>query len=587
MYLPEKRTIHKYLPAIVLVLFTVALCLVPVVEIGNRIGNDWQGIPPSVIDDDVYYYGRMMDAVKGNIFLGNPYFIEYKDALSPAFFVPDLISALPIFVGISLVPSLIFNFFFWAIIFTLLAYRLAREYELRPWPAVFISLFAFVEVYWLIMRPISMQIVFPAFLFFLLAFLLWLKKKDDKRRMVLLVVASSLTFYLYTYMWQIVCIILGVAFLHQVFMKRWVHVKQLLIVGTSVIVLSIPVLFYTVKQIQTEYYWETFRRIGLVATHLPTIYSYQYGRWVIVLLLAIFLIQKIKKEKGEMPTDILFVIYSGLGLFIMSVSNFITGKELETALHAGRFITLWFALFGAILLFKWLFNKEFTWKPLNWVKIFFAVLVFLTLGFLVSNMRRSLPFSKIASTNFKQYQEYAPPLRWLDLNLPEQSVIWANNAMSTYIPIMTDNYVLWNHLGALHLMPSDEVRDRYLVAWIGTSSSPRELVEHYREYAGAGEVWDYTDQFYKNRLRCIMRQTCEADQEFADWIGTGKIGELQVRQTELKKDMQATLNKYSVKAVVADKTLGEDKYFDTLSMFEKVWNNERFVIYENVLYKEY
>ncbi len=555
--------------------------------ITHKIGNNWQGIPPQVIDDDLYYYARITDVAKGHPFLGNPYFLEYSGAMAPAFFLPDWINAAPLLLGLPLIPTIILNFLLWSVIFTILIYLIARQFDLSPPASAIAAIVSFLETYWLMMRPVAMQVIFPSFLLFLLALILWLKQKDNRSRQIFLIIASALTFYLYAYLWQIVCIILGLLFIYFLFQKQIKTARQLFVIFIGTIVLSIPAIIYTVKQIQAPFYWQTIARIGLISTHLPAYYAYQYGRWVIIVLAAYFLVWWVEVRHHEVRPrpEIIALIFSGLGLLIMSVSNLLTGKELETALHTGRFITLWVPMFFTILIFRW-WKEKTLFSRSNWqgsalfIKVCICILILLTAGFLVSNLNRSLPWSQISRTDFKPYQEYAAPFDWLNQNASSSNVIWANENISTYLPVMTRDYVFWDHLGTLHLMPSREVEDRFLLSWIGTSTSAADLIGDYRSYDGAGPVWKYTDLYYKNRLGCDFKLSCAPDKTLAQWIGIGFIKDLEARQAILKSNLKENLKKYSVSYAVADKSLDEDKYFDTLPFLKQVWHNQRFVIYK-------
>jgi hypothetical protein len=219
-------------------------------------------------------------------------------------------------------------------------------------------------------------------------------------------------------------------------------------------------------------------------------------------------------EPAESVT--LAAIYSGFGLFIMSISNVLTGKDVATAQHIGRFITLWVALFLPILIWKlWIQRKEAS--KLHWLKpIIMGILLLACLGFLGLNLKRSLPFQRIAAVDAVTVQGYAEPLNWLEQQEKQPVVIWANEDISTYVPILTKHYVFWSHFGGLHLMPTKEVEDRFLASRIGL----------------------------------------------------------------LTKDMAATMKRYHVSYLIADIKKGEDNYFKSLPGATEVWRNNGFIIYK-------
>lgn len=564
-----------------LFLATIFLSLVPVFQVLHKGG--YAGVPPAFVDDDLYYYARMKEVTDGKPFIGNPYFIEHSNDRSVAFFVADWVAAIPLLLGIPSSLAIIINFIFWSLIFVLLAYLICRATDMPPPYSAIASFFLYCEVYWLILRPVAMQEVFPFFLLFILALVLWLRNPDCQRRTYFFIIASALTFYIYTYLWQIVFITLGVTFIHFFLKKRWVEIKELLLIALGTGLLALPAIIYTIYQIRAPFYWETIGRVGLVQSHLPTISVYLYGRWAILLVILYFCLQKWLKtrpEKSNIDYAVMFAaIYSGFGLFIMSISNVVTGKELETAQHIGRLITFWVALFFPILLWRlWLKRVEvliLTWPRL----VVVGTLSLLCLGFLVSNLNRSLPFKQISAIDISIVQGYAEPLGWLEQQKDRPVVIWADDELSKFVPILTKHYTFWSSYGGLHLMPTREVEDRYLASRIGMSTKD-EIFTSYQAFEGAGAGWRYLDAFNKNRLRCFLHMECKENQNMRQWIGEANLDKLFNRQIELKKDIYNIMKKYSISYVIADKVKNEDSYFRVLPSAVEVWHNNQFVIYE-------
>lgn len=566
---------------IVLFAVTVIFSLIPVVQTVVRVNDKWQGVTPKYIDDDLYYYARIKEVVDGNPFIGNPYFMEHRDERSVAFFVADWIASIPFLMKIPFNLSIVINFVFWSLLFVLLVYFLARATELSSPYSALLSFFSYLEVYWVVFRPVVMQEVFPFFILFLLALIVWLKEPLNRRSAIFLMVASVLPFYIYTYLWQITSVILAIVFFHKLIQKKWEEIKILSLVAMGIVAVSLPSIIYTIYQIRSFFYWETVGRIGLVESYLPTIYAYQYGRWAVLLALVFILLKRwlvvVVSNKDEKV--FLAAIYSGMSLFLISVSNIVTGKELETAQHAGRFITLWMAIFFPVVLWNFYKYRKELFK-LNWIKLIVLFVVsFLCLGFLLSNFNRSLPFKKIAEADVVSIQDYSIPLNWLEKKETDPIVIWADEEISTYIPILTKHYVLWHPAGGLHLMSTIENEDRFLFSRIGTTTTD-EIFLHYREFEGAGAVWRYSNSFYKNRINCFILKECREDIELRDWVGTTTIQNLLDREIELKNDLAGNLKKYKVSYIISDISKKEDGYFMSLFKEKEVWRNERFVIYK-------
>lgn len=577
----SKKITH--LAVIGLLLGTILFSLVPVVQ--TLLKGSWRSVPPGYVDDDLYYYGRIKEVADGRPFLGNPYFIEYRDARSTAFFVADWLAAIPLLLGIPLSLGIVLNLVFWSLLFVVFAYRVIRTTDLPSPLSAGLAFIAYCEVYWMIFRPVAMQEVFPFFLLFLLVFLGWLRNPSNRRSIWFLIIASALPFYIYTYLWQIVFTTISVAFIHFVWQKKWLEVQALVYVALGTGLLSLPVIIYTFYQIHAPFYWETMGRIALVESHLPVMDAYRYGRWAILLALLYFCIQRWQKngtsaEAGGSSVLTSGVIYSGLGLFIMTIGNVFIGKDLATAQHIGRFITLWVALFFPILMWRlWMRRKEvLRW---NWFRLSAIGLLSLAcLGFLVLNLKRALPFQKIAAMDSVRVQAYAVPLDWLEEREQRPIVVWANEEISTYVPILTKHYVFWNRLGSLHLMPTKEVEDRFLASQVKILNTD-ELFAAYERIEGAGPGWRYSDAFYKNKIQCAVHGDCHPDQSFREWIGDAKLDSLLKREIELKKNISVVMKQYHVAYIIADTSkVNEDSYFKSLPGTRPIWKDDRFVIYE-------
>ncbi len=568
-----QKTIRVF--GIGLFVVTVVLAIIPVLQTLGR--TDYRGVVPEYVDDDLYYYSRMKEVAEGKPFIGNSYFIEHRDARAVAFFVADWAAAIPLFLGVSFSPAIVLNFIFWSLVFVFLVYRIGRIIEIPPPYSALIGVIAYCEVYWLVLRPVIMQEVFPFFLLFLLAVFIWLREPLRRRSILLLVVTGAIPFYIYTYLWQIVFVILGVIFLHKTWQKRWLEVKTLLWVALGSGLLALPAIAYTIYQISDPLYWETMKRVGLFESHLPAIDVYLYGRWVILTGILYFCVHK----WAILRESVVFwaVTYSGIGLLVVSLSNIITGKDVATAEHVGRFITLWVAIFFPVILWKLWMSRREVWK-LAWFKILIlGGLILGCMGFLVSNLQRSLPFPEIANTDSVTIQEYADPLHWLQEREAEPLVIWANEEISMYVPILTRHYVFWTNVGGLQMMSTKEVEDRFLASQVRLLTLD-DLFASYERFQGSGVGRRYEDFINKNKIRCLVGGECKADQSMREWIGDAKLELLAERQRQLKKDIAQTMKTYHISYIIADMTKSEDVYFKSLPGVQQVWRDNRFVVYE-------
>src|SRR6185437_3857394 len=63
-------------------------------------------------------------------------------------------------------------------------------------------------------------------------------------------------------------------------------------------------------------------------------------------------------------------------------------------------------------------------------------------------------------------QLYAGPLDWLTHNQKDPAVVWSDphDYLATMVPVLTNDFTLYDYWGMLELLPESEVRERYLVS---------------------------------------------------------------------------------------------------------------------------
>ena len=180
------------------------------------------GVPPELADDSIYYYARVESVVAGHPFIGNPYFKEHTDEIASAFFGADWIASIPRLLHIPLFPSILLNLIVWSSVYVFLCLWLLSLSGLSRKHTLLGAVTLFISAFWLLERPVAMQIVFPVYILFLASFLWWLQEPQSGRRSLALVGSTVLSFYTYTYLWQIVtvCLLVSHALLLHDF-KKW------------------------------------------------------------------------------------------------------------------------------------------------------------------------------------------------------------------------------------------------------------------------------------------------------------------------------------------------------------------------------
>lgn len=567
------------------VLVALAATLAPAIFVIHEVGGwrNWQGVIPRGSTDSLYYYARMHEVVDGYPLVGNPYVYEYRKALSPAFFLPDIVSAIPILIGVPFSIAVMINMFAWSFIFLVLSFTLLRLLHLpRGW-ALLWSVLPFISLYSLMLRPTVMQLVFPLFLAFLIALLKFLYEPTTRRRIFLLALAAATTFYVYTFLSYIVILSLAFIFFWFLFTRRYKELRALITVGIFSILLIIPFGFYTLMQMRGPYYLETLSRIGLVFTHIPAIEASLYGRWVLTALVAFGLLRFFfpKEEEGNSERKV-FWLATGTGLLTSLFLNVITGAELTLGVHVGRFVILWMALILGFLLYEWYSLRTFKIHKTKYI----VVAIFLSM--LSIGVARSIPhgldffkFNDNGSHDIADLQAYAAPLNWLDKNVSEQSVIWANESVSEYIPIMTRHYPLFFEGAVLHSISGSELEDRYLLSQSMGILTPEDLKRDFGLYSGAGP--SELEPLARNRyawlcqvtVRFVGNHECPPHTDAIALRGEEYFKMLAERLHTIKKNQVALLQQFNVKYLLIDRAYDN---LERLSLDKALYDDGRFVI---------
>ncbi|TSD02429.1 MAG: hypothetical protein Athens071424_75 [Parcubacteria group bacterium Athens0714_24] len=577
----------KYL--IFLLLATAVFSLLPVFQLYFTVGQKWQGVLPEYPDDSLYYYARMHEVIDGHPFIGNPYFLEHNQEMASSFFVADWLAAMPMVLGFSLNTTVVFNAVFWSLFFVFLLYLLINSFELPPKFSVLASFLCYLQAYWLVLRPVAMQQVFPFFVIFLLALILWFKNPFKKRNAVFLTVASALSFYIYSYLWQITVLITFFIFLFLIFQKKIKEIINLLVIQFSAFILSLPVIFYTIAQFLRPYYSDTLDRFGLVYTNMPTASAYYYSRWVFVILMLCTLLFLWIKELRNIIFKTFFVIFgvSGISLILNLISNVFLGKEMETANHIGRFVVPWLIPAFVVLLFFSLQNIRQIGQLQFFKKIILVLLAFVLVIGIFINFPPANPFFKIDKEKIISIQEYAKPLEWLEKNEPNPMVIWANDEISKYIPILTKHYVLFSNSGGFSIVASSEVKERYLVSRYFDKLTEQDIEKDIRLYGGAGNAEHQYRTHNREVKVCRILQlyrfgySCRELTDAVSFKGKDYFADLYNKyKNEITPSIDKELKKFNVSYIVKDNNFDKNFSPEKISGSKLVYQDERFLIYE-------
>jgi hypothetical protein len=583
---------RKYL--CLLFLAATFFAVLPYAHLYWKLGYEAPKLPVAVYNDADYYFDRMQEVKDGYPFLGNPYFIEHREEVPPAFFLADWFSAIPPLLGVPLMATVVLNFFAWTFFFLFLAYLLLRVLDLTERWSFVGSLFVFAEVYLLMIRPVSMQVVFPLFLVFMIAYVIWLKDPENRKKQVVLALAAAFTAYIYTYAWQIVIVAFGLTPMLFFVTARRELIKSFFRMFGMFTLASLPLVLYTMKQIAHPLYWETMQRIGLVNTHVPTAAVAYVSIWIVGMLCLWALLSRYNQRIGLTKVhDVTFSFFFllGIAMVIVTCSNVISGKDLELPQHIERFIVLWLG-------FASVYSCYFLSRKHEWQKFSRSALAFGSLCIAVifiGNIHYLDIFGPgvIADEQYdfiraKKIQGFHAPLQWLKENENEPTVIWAdpNGPLRGYITAMTQHYVLFSAGGGLHLVGQDELNERFLVSHYFALTRD-DLIDDYQAYGGVGNAYHGWKTYNRKVKLCRMFMLDRLGRECGEltdresYVGAQYFTDLHERyQHEIRPHIGSYLEKYQVGYIIKDKETDREEFQPAAILGAKqVYSDGRFEIY--------
>ncbi|MDO8522614.1 MAG: hypothetical protein Q7S08_05045 [bacterium] len=541
---------------------------------------------------DTYYSPMVREVVNGHPLMGNPYFIEHREKIAPAFFLPFWLSAVPQILGLSQALSALFNFTLWSLIFGCILYVIFARLGLSPpWSTVG-TLLCYLQVYPYLLRPVSMQVVHPFFLLFIFAFILWWQRQNW-RTVVFLVTATALAFYDYTYLWQVIAVFLGLSFFSLLIMRDSSRARAALLVGLGTALLIIPMVYLTLVQMHDPNYWETMMRIGLGSTHLPAAEAVWGGMRMLVFAILAFSIWKWIAQKEAQTERMFFVLQYmllGVAIEIASVSNVITGMELETASHMARFVSLWLAIGFVVALYA-TWRARATLRSLHPYKSIILCVLFVLVGVSLNAYNRSplsvLKFDDVRS-RIAEKQSYMPAFNWLNENESEPRVIWTdpNSLLAQYVPLYTKHYVLFTAGGLLQLVSSREIQERYLAAGALSNLTPEHISKDIAHYNGAGPAYDIPNMMnrkvkYCRALRLHALGFSCGNLTDAQTLNSALYARMYQRYNEdIKPHLQDELTKFHVTYIMKDAMNDVAFHPELLKNIKLVYSDGRFLIYK-------
>lgn len=565
------------------------LAALPLVDTWRVFGPQF-ALPAIGYTDANNYLHRLHAIERGDWFFGNPYYVEHATDPSPTVFISDWIASIPLHVGMSLPVALAFNLFLWCGISAALLYWFFRRQSLSETWSSAAALAVFVSTYLFLIRPVSLQVIFPFFLLFLAALFAW-KRTPTWSHGVLLAATTAAGPYLYSYLGQLVLATMGVAFLVALVRGQWPRVRQLIGIGAGTIFFLIPFALYAWIQTTHPAYWDMLTRTGLVLTRVPPLQFFVLTAGVLALL-ALWTIPVWKRwsmrpgyDHARWCTNMV-----GGGMILAAGSHLITGKELEIAQHIQKFTDPWIIL--SLALWAW-FTRP-AWQPLKKQATLTAVCVVCALVALTSPLRALQELAELqtphaVAARTALFQETSAVQGVLDrLNhFLQPVVIWTkdgtvlNDAMTSATP----HRVLFSSRSTMQLTSTEELETRYLVSQSLNNIDQARIEADFRAYAGPSAIHPHKTHNRTVRL-CQWLQLprigvhCGTPQDAVSFKGRDYFENLFRQYQRIQADPAKYFRTYNVTYVVNDRRnpIAVDRLMEIFSNAAITYDDGRFQI---------
>jgi len=574
---------------VILVVVTLLLTCIPVVHAFLFIGGTWQGVPQSY-GDEILYQVQMETIAEGYFNLGNPYFYEHRFDPPLVLFSGSWIAAIPMLLGLPLIPALILNFSLWSVIFALLCYWLFREFNLGKTAATFGALAGLLSCLDALSRTNSLQQVNAFFIFFLIALTRFLKYQD-RGSIILLGIATGCTFWVFSYLWQTAVITLGLLFLLALARKQWTLLKATLLSSALGGAIGLPPILYILWQTHTPFFWESVARFGLVNTHLPMAEIFYSGGWIgilLALLTALYWRFSTLRTR-EYAFILLFIAISGLGLWIMQGSNLVTGKLLETGEHLRRFIVPWLALMTFVSAYLLWHHRQAMSRIGRALALCVGVVIIGANLYFASTYIVRYAFFNINPDLWQTQQLYAAPAAWLQEHEKEPVVVWGDphGYLVNHIALLTRHFVLYVEAGKYMMVSNEELRERYLVSRYFNNPAVADLERDLNYFIGRGDTYHHAKTVERGIKICRLlnfwsatrKEACGTPPSSVDLLGKDLFESMEWKfQNDIRPNIGSYLKKYNVSYILKETAL-DTAYTPEALGARLVWSNGRFELY--------
>ena len=567
-----KTLIKKHRPAVILALILGVLMVLPFFYFETKLGKDFKGILPEIVNDENFYYARIKDVIDGHQFLGNAYLLEHKDELPQSISLAEYLLAQPLklfHIGVQR-GHLIYNFFLPLLAFILgyIALYLITRSKLK---AIIFSSFLFFGLYlFAFIRPVSPQF---NFIFWLAQFiLLWrlLENPGSKRLLFLNILNFGLLFYIYPYYWTFYLIFFGILIAVYFWKNRELALKITAIVAGGLI-LAMPYFYFNYLSSQLSYYTETLARLGMIYSRFPSGFRIIFWSALVLMVFGWFLWKKII----HFNTKTIFFISGILASIIAVNQHLVTGHNIEFSSHysMGAIFFLVFAL--AYLVSRYNANTRMYANDTNKFLYLKLILTIIVLAVVTNGLYKYSNQAFAVSEEGVYIQNYTSVFEWLNKNTAKDSVVYANPDLSGLVPVYTANNIFYVREANLFFISDTEVLDRFILNNFFEDFNKDFIIENVRSIYGVRYIDAYGHAVQGNKLRRFLN--IEPEPEI--YLPEDAIQKALSRAKKLQSgDFIKELKQFRIDYLIWDKN--KNPYWQIGEDFDPIFNANNIIIYE-------
>lgn len=552
----------KRLAWIMVLAGSLTIALVPFLFYKQVTGEFFPTTPPQLEQDTTYYLILGKEFLDGHPALGNPYIKEYADAFFPGMHLAMKTAMLPGLLGFDIRMIYGINIVLYGLIAGITLFMLCKQIAPRyAYLPAFVALLGLATLHNNLLRP-GMQTILPVFIVSMSALLWVLQNPHKPLRYFALGTCCAVSLYIYPYSWMTMFTATGFLILRTLYQKdtKALTLQFLMVCGVAVVCIpqiqSILALFYD------EMTHDLNVRIGLTETHTVLPLTWWNMKYVIVGILSLLFVA-LKRKLSAAETMILFV---GSALLVGSISNVVTGKQMDFSTHFYRFGLPWVTAAIMALVYSLHTEKDRVLRGILGVCLTLLVLSSINRACIRANAFEYLFRKTDIQATYNNLQAYQSVFAFLNQDTSSEEVVLTTPDLSTYIPLYTQHYVMYHPMALLNTISNEELLKRF-ITFYNTKADEEYLRTNLVYVAGIGPKEEAN---YAN--------VHGGSATYLDYAAPDLLQKALSLRQDVLNDYDEYVHTFNVRYIVVD---AQSEYQPRLPRKKTtVFSNERFTIYK-------